>query len=339
MTKYEVQGRERAKEISADTARALDSKFDLRLVTKFMMVLSRSFLSSSWKLKACYATIPRRAFASSITAVDLEYDLHAPSGSSTHTNTRKDVGGPLVILHGLLVSGSKRNWKSLAKAFSRELHRPVYTLDLRNQGSSPHVPGMTYLHMAADVLHFCETHKLKNVSLMGHSMGGKVAMTFALNPALPTSLLSNLIVVDIAPSIGSISDEFMGYIDAMRAIEAEGFQTRKEADALLQKWEKDPSIRAFLLTNFIPGTTHSPHEIGSFPYKLGERTWEGNTLFIKGQKSKYINRHNIHTLKEYFPNMELEKLDTGHWVHAEDPHNFRILVANFLNKHSNEGHI
>lgn len=63
-------------------------------------------------------------------------------------------------------------------------------------------------------------------------------MTFALNPALPTSLLSNLIVVDIAPSIGSISDEFMGYIDAMRAIEAEGFTTRKEADALLQKWEK-----------------------------------------------------------------------------------------------------
>ncbi|KAJ8520757.1 hypothetical protein ONZ45_g2460 [Pleurotus djamor] len=243
---------------------------------------------------------------------------------------------PIISGMNMATSGSKRNWKSLAKAFSRELHRPVYTLDLRNHGSSPHVHGMTYSHMAADVLHFCQKHNLQDISLIGHSMGGKVSMTVALDPLLPPALLSNLIVVDIAPSIGSLSSEFMGYLKGMQAIEHQGIKSRKDADLFLHKWEKDPSVRAFLLTNFVSPTSQSPHakfqvplnilasaipELGLFPYQPGERIWPGRTMFIKGEKSKLRNdplwTSSFHP-DHYFPNMILEKLDTGHWVHAEE---------------------
>lgn len=96
--------------------------------------------------------------------------------------------------------------------------------------------------MAADVLHFCDQLSLKNISLLGHSMGGKVAMAFALSPYLPESLLSNLIVADIAPSKGGLSDEFTSYVKAMKAIEQKGVKSRKEAQDILMEYESVRSI-------------------------------------------------------------------------------------------------
>ncbi|EMD31298.1 hypothetical protein CERSUDRAFT_100492 [Gelatoporia subvermispora B] len=278
-----------------------------------------------------------RRLVSSLQPVKLHFDKHVlEDGNETQS--------PLVILHGLL--GTKRNWGSLSKAFTRDLKRPVYTLDLRNHGTSPHAEPMTYLSMASDVLQFCRDHSLRNVSLLGHSMGGKVAMTVALNPDTPTDLLSRLIVADIAPSKGKLSDEFDGYIRALKKIAESRVTTRQEAQKILEPYEKDPMTRAFLLTNF--DTSHhgplkpkipidivgnSIPELGSFPYEPGERTWEGTTLFIRGTKSRYINERNTAIAKRFFPNMIMKTLDAGHWVHSERPHEFKALVEDFINSH------
>ncbi|KAJ8588896.1 alpha/beta-hydrolase, partial [Rhizopogon salebrosus TDB-379] len=198
--------------------------------------------------------------------------------------------------------------------------------DLRNHGSSPHIRPMTYTHMAADVLNFCKKHSLREISIMGHSMGGKVAMTLALHPELPPNLLTDLIVSDIAPIRARASEDTVQLIRAMEKIEANNIYTRKEADEILSEHEKDPNVRAFLLTNLeikkaMPVKFKIPigilkegrPEIESFPYAPGERSWDGHALFIKGKKSKFINRHNIPLIDRFFPQNQLQELDTGHW--------------------------
>ncbi|KAE9392569.1 alpha/beta-hydrolase [Gymnopus androsaceus JB14] len=271
--------------------------------------------------------------------VDLEFLEQIPeNGNRTE--------GALVILHGLF--GSKRNWSSLSKAFSRDLDIPVYALDLRNHGTSPHALPMTYSAMAADVLHFIQQRNLSKISLLGHSMGGKVVMALALNPSLPHSVLHNLIVADIAPIRASLSGEFLSYIEAMKRVESMKLRTRKEALEVLAEYEKDPNVVLFLLTNIITPHTSDPEhdyirfripletmsdaiqEIGSFPYAPGETRWDGRTLFVKGEKSKFINHHYIQTMKDFFPNMKLDTLDAGHWVHGERPNEFKKLVEAFI---------
>ncbi|EIN03941.1 alpha/beta-hydrolase [Punctularia strigosozonata HHB-11173 SS5] len=267
-----------------------------------------------------------------ITPIDLEYDAVLPP--HTVRSSR-----PLVILHGLF--GSKRNWGGLCKQFGKELHRPIYALDLRNHGHSPHALPHTYPAMAADLLHFFKKHHFEKISLLGHSMGGKAAMAVALSDALPPGLLEHLIIVDIAPSKGSLSPEFQRYIEVMHQIEQAHISTRKEADQMMKSVEPDPSVRAFLLTNLVgsaplkfrvPVDTirSSLDALGDFPYDSCSQRWEGKTLFIKGEHSRYINNRNQSNLEQFFPNMKLEHLPTGHWVHAEKPNEFKQLVLDFV---------
>jgi len=271
--------------------------------------------------------------------VDLEYDLLAPKEISLSG----DGKGPVVILHGLL--GSKRNWLSLSKAMSRELQRPIYALDLRNHGSSSHVEPMNYSVMASDILHFFRKHALSNVSLIGHSMGGKAAMTVALSPELPPNTLSDLIVVDIAPSrASSLSDEFAGYFEGMQKIEDAQVGTRQDAQAILTEYEKDPMIRAFLLTNLLTGPNeparfkvpirilaNSLGELADFPHGPSGRTWrDGQVVAIKGKRSKYINERSFSIMRDMFPGVVLEELDAGHWVHSEAPREFLQTVYKYI---------
>ncbi|EKM75411.1 hypothetical protein AGABI1DRAFT_109477 [Agaricus bisporus var. burnettii JB137-S8] len=283
-------------------------------------------------------TLTTRTLASFNGTIQLDYQRYGPP-------TENEREGSLLILHGLF--GSKRNWNTLAKGFSESLQVPIYTLDLRNHGTSPHVSKMSYTNMAHDVLEFIEKRGLHQTTIIGHSMGGKVAMALALDTYLDThqNLLKNLIVVDIAPNRASVSPEFHSYMEAMLRIEREKLKTRKEASDLLSNYEKDPSIRAFLLTNLETATSERPYakfkipvdtiteclpEIGSFPYTPEERVWQGRTLFIKGSRSKYINRHGIPLMKSFFPNHILRELNTGHLVHAERPVEFKEVVTRFM---------
>ncbi|KAF7332673.1 hypothetical protein MKEN_00150200 [Mycena kentingensis (nom. inval.)] len=269
----------------------------------------------------------------SVTPVELHATSQIPGNNATD--------GAIVILHGIF--GSARNWGAHSRAFARHLNRPVYALDLRNHGASAHTTPMNYSAMAADVMHFIRQRSLSNVCLIGHSMGGKVAMSVALDPTLPAETLSMLVVADIAPAKGSLSAEFKSYIVAMQKIEAAKVSSRKEALAILNEFEKDPDVCAFLLTNLVQKPDGGSHfripvnligaaieEMGSFPFEPEERQWDGKTLFVKASKSSYINRHNIPLAEKFFPNMRLETLETGHWVHSEKPHEFGGLVQEFL---------
>ncbi|KAJ7771046.1 alpha/beta-hydrolase [Mycena maculata] len=233
------------------------------------------------------------ASMSTRTPIDLHFTSQFPSNNRT--------SGAIVILHGLF--GSARNWGAHSRTFARNLKRPVYALDLRNHGASAHARPMTYSAMAADVIHFMQHHSLSDVSLIGHSMGGKVAMTVALNSSsLPASTLSNLVVVDIAPARGELSEQFKSYVTAMKKIEAAKVSSRKEALEILNQYEKNPDVCAFLLTNLVqrPNASHfripvdliadSIAEMGTFPFTPEEAQWEGRTLFIKGSKSRYAQK-------------------------------------------------
>ncbi|KAG6337112.1 hypothetical protein ID866_1986 [Astraeus odoratus] len=205
---------------------------------------------------------------------------------------------------------------------------------------------MTYLHMAADVLGLFRRLSLSNVSLVGHSMGGKVAMTLALHPETPAGVLADLIVSDIAPVRAKVSEDTVRHLEGMEEVERSGITARKEADRILGHYEKDPNVRAFLLTNLgvNGGPSTSPlkfkvpidilkegrPEIESFPWAPGERISHGHTLFVKGMKSKYINRHNTPVIREFFPGAAIEELNTGHWVHAEKPNEFKNVVIDFI---------
>ncbi|PWN46105.1 alpha/beta-hydrolase [Ceraceosorus guamensis] len=269
----------------------------------------------------------------------------------------------IVVAHGLF--GSKTNWRSIARRMAEQFGVDVYTVDLRNHGDSGHADSMTYMDHARDLENFLNDQDLtQNVALIGHSMGGKAVQTLALDLAdLPSSNnpITSLISVDMTPARGALSPEFANYLQAMIDIDAARCTSNKEADEMLQKWESDPGIRAFLLTNL----TQNPVErniksfripvrkmqdllpsLGDFPFdppgtdKSGKgqvdgqqrssRSWDGHTLFIKGERSKYINRHNIPICDAFFPNAQHASLDTGHWVQAEKPLEFAELVKNFL---------
>ncbi|TYJ57736.1 hypothetical protein B9479_001590 [Cryptococcus floricola] len=277
--------------------------------------------------------------------VELSYDVVEPSKPSPEAE-----GQSLVICHGLF--GSKQNWRSLAKAFAAQLGMPVYALDLRNHGQSPHASPHSYAAMAADIYHFFQARNLTSgVNLLGHSMGGKAVMALALDNKL-NGALRTLISVDMSPAKGKISPEFASYTQAMIDIEEAKVRTKQEADKILQNTEPMLPTRQFLLTNTrLSRDGPEPHlvfriplqllskaipQIGDFPYKPpppvtdASPEWQGPTLFIKGEHSKYINKHNIPVAEQFFPNMKLEVLETGHWVHAEKPAETVELIKAFI---------
>ncbi|RDB25620.1 Abhydrolase domain-containing protein C22H12.03 [Hypsizygus marmoreus] len=294
----------------------------------------------------------RKRFLASILKPNLRYYSISPNPvplayTAVIPCNGNKTDGAVVILHGLF--GSKRNFESLCKAFGRDLNLPIYALDLRNHGSSPHVTPMNYESMAADVLHFIQLMKLKDVSLLGHSMGGKVAMTLALESPSPLEL-SNLIISDIAPTQASISPSFLRYLMAMSKIEdpAMNIKTREAAGKILAAEEKDLSVRQFLLTNLmlpdpidtsrttvkfqipIPIIMKSISALGSFPLRPDGHQWLRRTLVVKGARSSYIDDSHIPLFKAFFPNAEFATLDTGHWVHSERPNEFKKLMVDFI---------
>ncbi len=149
---------------------------------------------------------------------------------------------PLIILHGFFASS--RNWRQIAEKLSAKFH--VYVLDMRNHGASPHHPVMDYPAMAADLLRFMESRGLKTANLLGHSMGGKVAMWFALNYP---GTVDHLIVADIAPV--SYKHSFNSTIQALKALPLAEISNRKQAEELLASAIPELSYRQFLLQNLL----------------------------------------------------------------------------------------
>lgn len=241
-------------------------------------------------------------------------------------------GQPLILLHGIF--GSADNWLTQARLLSSHFH--TYTPDLRNHGQSPHDDAFDYPVMAADVLEFIETHSVKDPVIIGHSMGGKVAMNFAL--AYPDKL-QKAIFVDIAPKAYDM--RHYAILDGLKAIPIDEVTTRNEADEILSRFVLEPDVRQFLLKNLqrkpeggfrwklnLSGIAGNIEKIGldlQFPGKF-----EKPVLFVRGSRSNYIRDEDLARIKEVFPLAEMKSLNTGHWVPAEMPKEFVTIVQQWL---------
>ncbi len=242
-------------------------------------------------------------------------------------------GEPLVLLHGLF--GQADNWFGVAPKLAEKFR--VIALDLRNHGNSPHHPEMDYPLMAADVDRFFATHKLESAHVIGHSMGGKVAMQLALDfPAR----VQKLVVVDMAPrAYQRMHDPIF---EALLALDLAAFQTRQQIEAALAPEISSLNLRRFLLKNL------GRDEHGRFVWKMNLRGVAENygrlgevltskepfpkpTLFIRGAKSDYINATDALEIKNYFPAAQIATIEAAkHWVHADAPEEFVRLVREFL---------
>lgn len=242
-------------------------------------------------------------------------------------------GPPLVILHGLF--GSGMNWNRAARRLADRFR--VFTLDLRNHGHSPHAATMTYPEMAADVAGFLDEAGLERAAVLGHSMGGKVAMTLALNHP---DRVTRLMVADIAP-VAYHHPDHRRLIRAMLHVDIAHLASRREADAELEQDVHEPGIRQFLLTNLeadgddwrwrIPLETidRSLETITGFPDLTGR--FDGPTLFLHGERSPYVQAEHTHAIRALFPAARIEALPgAGHWLHVDDPEGFLNRTAAFL---------
>ncbi|GAA4498147.1 alpha/beta fold hydrolase [Pseudaeromonas paramecii] len=248
-----------------------------------------------------------------------------------------DPARVVVLIHGLF--GSLDNLGQLAKALG-EAGFAVLTLDLRNHGRSPHSAEHSYPAMVADLLELLDEQGLSRVMLLGHSMGGKVAMQFALHHP---ERVQKLVVVDMAPA-----DYQPGEHDAvfagLEAVAAQAPLTRSEADACLSQHLPDPAVRQFLLKSFLPGTRpgwrfNLPVLRTDYPQILAwppvEGRYSGPSLFIKGELSAYLQPKHQDTIQRLFPQAKAKLvLGAGHWPHAEKPLLFNKLVVDFLSASS-----
>ncbi|MBS1489478.1 MAG: alpha/beta fold hydrolase [Bacteroidetes bacterium] len=245
---------------------------------------------------------------------------------------KQGQGKPLIILHGLL--GSSDNWHTLAKFFAD--YFSVYTIDQRNHGQSPHSDELNYKVLTEDLEGFFEEHEINNANLIGHSMGGKTVMNFAVkNP----SKVNQLVVVDMVPKFYVVKHDRL--VEGMKAIPLPEITTRAEAEVVLAGYEPEPAVRQFLLKNLardennrffwrpnLKAIDEHLQEVGEgLPYT---GIFDKPTLFIFGKKSNYFAEGDETNIKKIFPKSEFAFLDTGHWVQAEKPQMFAQTVLSFL---------
>lgn len=270
-----------------------------------------------------------RAF-SSASPVNLSYDVFDGKNDAT----------PLVFLHGLF--GSKSNFHSIAKSLVQRTGRKVLTVDARNHGTSPHSPELTYESMSADLKLLLSQLRIEKCILIGHSMGGKTAMTAALTQP---SLVERLVVVDISPSQSSTRTNFRYYIQAMQDVKISSdiprSTARRMAEDQLRNWVKDHSVRQFLLTNLIEQNGHyswrvnldaiSAHLETLLGFPQFDSAFEGPTLFLGGASSAYISSEDYPEIQRLFPAADIQYIpDASHWIHADKPLDFISSIISFL---------
>jgi esterase len=252
-------------------------------------------------------------------------------------------GDPVVILHGLF--GTLDNWQTIARQLA-ETHT-VFILDQRNHGRSPHADVHDYPTLAEDLRHFMETHWMYDgAHIIGHSMGGKTAMQFALTHP---DMVKKLVVVDIAPK--AYEGGHFEIFEALQAMDLDNISDRKEAETFLADHIQELDVRQFLLKNLTRKFPPLGGEGGGgFEFKMnlpvlwkhypdilaaveGE-PFEGESLFIRGGRSKHVVLPDDEALiKKLFPNSAIKTVEgAGHWVHTEKPAELLGMVQGFLNQ-------
>ncbi len=244
-------------------------------------------------------------------------------------------GEPLLILHGLF--GSGKNWQSHARRFAAEYH--THVVDLRNHGDSFHAVEMNYPAMAEDVRRLLASLGIEACRVVGHSMGGKVAMTLA---AHHPGLVSRLVIADIAPV--SYFHDYDDLLEPVLALQLEHLESRTQADHALRENIPEDPLRAFLLQNLLRDGAGWRWRVN---WRVIQREMESLTgfedlsdwqidlpaLFIRGARSDYVGDDEIELIKRHFSRAELATIDdAGHWLHAEQPESFVSTVLEFLRR-------
>lgn len=243
-------------------------------------------------------------------------------------------GHPVIILHGLL--GSLDNWQAIAKALATSFH--VYIIDQRNHGRSPHSDLFNYEVLAEDLLHFLQLHNIQKAHIIGHSMGGKVAMQFA---GLHPEMVAKLVVVDIGP--GGLEDRHSTIFQSLLNAPLLTATIRDEVYQYLKHNIDEETTVQFLMKSLV----RNDEGVG-FSWRFNAKgLWDNyrniaaavdtdirfnrQVLFIKGEQSDYINAQEYASIAAMFPNNEVEEIKgAGHWVHADKPEDFIRAVTNFL---------
>ena len=254
---------------------------------------------------------------------------------SLHTTTLGDHGPTVAFCHGLF--GQGKNWTQIAKALSPD-HR-VLLLDMPNHGRSLWTESFDYVELADIVADELRPHG--PVALVGHSMGGKIAMCLALRHP---ELVERLVVVDVAPVAYASGREFVGYVETMRALDLTAIERRDQAEEALREAVPNPVVRSFLLQNLrrtgdgwhwqvnldllgghMDGLTGWPGEA------LGEASYDGPVLWVGGAGSDYISDEHSAEMDRRFPrNRRVLNKGAGHWVHSEQPEIFLEVLRRFL---------
>ncbi len=247
--------------------------------------------------------------------------------------TIKGEGFPLLILHGYF--GMSDNWKTLGNKFSESYQ--THLIDQRNHGRSFHEDEFNYEVLVEDLYNYIQEHQLKKVNIIGHSMGGKTAMLFAVTYP---ELVDKLIVVDIAPR--NYEPHHNAILAALNSVDFSVENTRTLVDKKLSVLIPDAGVRQFLLKNVywkekgqlafrfnLESLTENNPNVGealpSFTF------FEGDTLFLKGDKSDYITQNEYPIIEAHFSNAKIVEIQkAGHWLHAENPKQFYDEVINFL---------
>lgn len=242
-------------------------------------------------------------------------------------------GDPLIILHGLFGSGD--NWQTLARQYA-ETHK-VYLVDQRNHGHSPHSDEFSYELMAADLAELIEDEGLENISILGHSMGGKTAMVHACNYDQD---VVKLIIVDMAPKAYPVHHRLI--LDGLMSAGLDHKRSRAEVNEHLESFESNASVRQFLMKNLywrakeeLAWRFNVPvinREIQAMVDQAVHGSSSIPALFIRGGKSNYILVEDEDLIKNYFPFATLYSIESaGHWVHAEAHETFYEITRMYLN--------
>ena len=244
-------------------------------------------------------------------------------------------GEHIILIHGLF--GSLENLNMVAKTLSNEYC--VTSIDVRNHGNSFHQQGCSYQELAQDVINLLDHLSIQKCHILGHSMGGKIAMQIALNYP---QRLEKLVIADIAPV--AYPAHHLRIIEGLKSIDFKKVQKRKDADVQLAEYVETIGVRQFLLRNI---TSNSQ---GQFYFKCnldnieqgysqvmqsiqpqGEKSFNGETLFIKGGESDYILAEHRAAINSLFPLAKAKIMQgAGHWLHAEKTVAFNKIVMDFL---------
>ncbi len=247
-------------------------------------------------------------------------------------STVKGNGPHLIIMHG--VFGMSDNWSSLGRKWSEEF--TVHLLDMRNHGRSPHSDVFSYEAMADDLLEYLDDHQIEKPYLLGHSMGGKVAMLFAV---YHPERVGKMVVADIAPK--AYKPHHQDVLEALHGLRLDEIQSRGEAEEKFSK-KLDEGTRQFLLKSLYwkekdqMAWRFNLKAISASITQVGEALppnafFDGPTLFVRGGASNYIQDEDLGEIHNHFPEATLETIaEAGHWLHAQKPKEFFAVVNDFL---------